>query len=66
VDDLYEYDENEFEDFEDGEEWQPGQCCNCSGYVPEPNDPPLTPACACAIGQGASPEDCVCGPLEDQ
>lgn len=61
--DLYDdYDE----EFEDSEEWQPGQCCNCSGYVPGPADPFLTPACACAISQGADPENCVCGPEENQ
>ena len=53
---------DDYDDVQDAEEWQEGQCCHCSGHVPGPNDPPLTPACACAIGQGAAPEDCMCGP----
>lgn len=59
--------DDEYDDVQDAEEWQEGQCDNCPG-------PPKTqaeqaavlasaivPACACWIGQGASPENCVCG-----
>lgn len=51
------YDEDESED------WQEGECDNCYG---ETVDGPLGPIyCACAIGQGADPEDCRCGPPAD-
>ena len=57
------YDEDDLDDdeLEDAQEWQPGECDNCFG------GPPVTSVlgtlyCACQIGQGAAPEDCVCGP----
>lgn len=56
LEDGYDYEPDE----EDGEEWRPGQCDNCSGYVPPAGT--FAPACACAIGQGADEEDCTCGP----
>ena len=41
-------------------EWQPGECDICSGGIV---DGPLGPIlCACAIGQGAPLNQCVCGP----
>lgn len=43
------------------EEWPPGQCDNCTGCKPG-DGVDITPICACIIGQGAGPEDCVCGP----
>jgi hypothetical protein len=67
MDDVYDpYDEQELEDedFEDAKEWSEGQCDRCSmspGEVIEP----LGICCACSIGQGAAPEDCLCGPNED-
>jgi hypothetical protein len=50
------------------EEWQPGQCDNCTG--PPTTDAEkraqlasaLVPVCACWIGQGAPLDACVCGP----
>lgn len=45
-----------------GDDWYPGQgqCDHCYGQT---LDGPLGPIyCACAIGQGASFEDCRCGP----
>jgi len=54
------YDEDDYLDDEEDGEWQEGDCDNCAGFVPGPGDPPLTPACACKIGQGAA-EDCRCG-----
>ncbi|MFD9567720.1 hypothetical protein [Streptomyces sp. NPDC059994] len=47
----------------DAEEWRPGQCDRCYG---ETVSGPLGDVhCACAIGQGADPEDCQCGPEDD-
>lgn len=47
-------------DCEDAEEWQPGECDHCYGQTVQG---PLGPIhCACAIGEGADPEDCHCGP----
>lgn len=53
---------------EDAPEWQAGECDMCAG-------PPKTqaeqaavmassviPVCACWMGQGAAPADCLCGP----
>lgn len=49
---------DEYED--DAEEWREGECDRCYG---ETVDGPLGPIyCACAIGQGASEDGCVCGP----
>lgn len=58
-------------DEDDDNEWQPnqGECDNCSGSTAQelsraslPNaSSPFTPVCACAIGQGAPAEECVCG-----
>lgn len=41
-------------------EWREGQCDQCSGVTDAPG--PLTPVCACAIGQGAPGGACRCGP----
>jgi hypothetical protein len=57
------YDEDDILIDDDSDEWQVGDCDHCAGHVPDPDDPPMTPACACAIGQGAAAEDCHCGPL---
>ncbi|MDH6125953.1 hypothetical protein [Kitasatospora sp. GP82] len=56
------YDEDDLDDeFEDAEEWQEGECDHCFGGEPTPS--PFGPIyCACEIGQGAQPENCVCGP----
>jgi hypothetical protein len=56
-----EYDLSDEDDLLDDDEWQEGDCDHCTGYVPGPGDPPMTPACACKIGQGAAAEDCQCG-----
>ena len=49
---------DEYED--DAEEWREGECDRCYG---ETVDGPLGPIyCACAIGQGASEDGCVCEP----
>lgn len=61
ISDSYEPDDD-YEDDEPDEEWQEGECDNCFG---ETVQGPLGPIyCACAIGQGAADEDCVCGPEE--
>ncbi|MFJ4093981.1 hypothetical protein ACIPYS_20575 [Kitasatospora sp. NPDC089913] len=58
-----------FDDFdcapdEDTEDWTPGECDHCPG-----GEPIRVPFgfiyCACRIGQGADPEDCVCGPEDE-
>ena len=63
------YDEDDlYDDPEDAEEWQPGECDNCSGGDENgvTATGPLGPLfCACFIGQGADEEDCRCGPLEN-
>ncbi|MEU5596652.1 hypothetical protein [Streptomyces sp. NPDC020298] len=64
------YDEDDLVDDDDGEEWQEGQCDMCTGSTPEDlkraSEPgALIPVCACAIGQGAPPDECRCGPEED-
>lgn len=54
------------------EEWQPGQCDNCSG--PPATDAErravlassIVPVCACWTGQGASPDACMCGPEQPE
>lgn len=53
------------DDYEDAEEWQPGECDHCFGGDENgiTATGPLGPVyCACRIGQGAAPEDCRCGP----
>jgi len=61
---MYGPDEDDFDDEEFGEddgEWQEGECDRCYGGPPVTG--PLGPLyCACEIGQGAAPEDCLCGP----
>lgn len=52
---------------EAAEEWAEGQCDNCTGSTAEDlqrasEGPGIIPVCACAIGQGAPPDACVCGP----
>ena len=55
------------DEMQDAEEWQEGDCDNCYGDTGETttNRPSGWTACACRIGQGASPEDCRCGPPAD-
>lgn len=53
----------------DAEEWRPGECDNCSGGDEEgvtATGPLGNLYCACRIGQGADPEDCYCGPPNDE
>jgi len=56
--DLYYDDHADYEDL-------PGGCDHCAGSTPEQLSAAanggLVPVCACAIGQGAGPGDCVCG-----
>lgn len=64
-DDYDEYDDA----LEDAEEWRPGQCDHC--YGGDENGVtaigPLGPVfCACFTGQGASAEDCRCGPPAEE
>ncbi len=64
----YDYDDDPLRE-DDTEEWQDGECDRCFGSTEEElkaaaDSPGLMPVCACAIGQGASPEDCVCGPVD--
>lgn len=57
-----------YDDYDpDDEEWQPdrGECDQCLMRPGEVNDTgPFAICCACSIGQGASLEDCRCGPQE--
>jgi hypothetical protein len=49
-----------YEDVDD-DEWTEGTCDHC--YGGEPTMSHFGPLyCACVIGQGAAPEDCLCGP----
>lgn len=51
---------------DDNGEWQPGECDMCSGrdvIVDGPLGPLL---CACAIGQGAPLNECICGTDDDE
>lgn len=49
---------------QDDEEWKEGECDNCYGETVEG---PLGPVyCACSIGLGADPEDCRCGPPQEE
>lgn len=54
---------------EAAEEWAAGQCDNCTGSTAEElqraAEGGIIPVCACAIGQGAAAEACVCGPGGD-
>ena len=57
------------DDQEDAEEWREGECDNCYGGDEEgitATGPLGTLYCACRIGQGADPEDCHCGPPNDE
>lgn len=53
---------------EPAEDWTEGTCDRCSGPPTESREGRATmasaivPVCACFMGQGATPEDCVCGP----
>lgn len=47
---------------EDSEEWSEGECDHCFGETVQ--TPFGLVYCACAIGQGAPPESCVCGPAD--
>lgn len=64
-------DHDDYEDDEDepgSEEWQPGECDNCSGGDENgvTATGPLGPVyCACFIGQGADEDECRCGPPAD-
>lgn len=52
---------DELDDIDDGDDdWHPGQCDNCYGATV--TGPLGLVHCACAIGQGAPPEECRCGP----
>ncbi|MEU4168914.1 hypothetical protein AB0F46_18805 [Streptomyces sp. NPDC026665] len=55
---------------QDEDEQTEGGCDRCTGSTPEDleraiSGASIAPVCACAIGQGASPEDCVCGPDQE-
>ena len=59
----YEGDNVDVPDSDDAEEWREGECDHCYG---ETVDGPLGPIyCACAIGQGADEDDCLCGPPQE-
>jgi hypothetical protein len=53
---------------EDAQEWQEGQCDQCSGPPRMMDEQAATlasaivPVCACWMGHGAAPEHCKCGP----
>lgn len=55
----FDYDPDVYVDDEVDEEWRDGECDRCYG---ETVNGPLGPIqCACAIGQGADLENCLCG-----
>ncbi|MGW2251369.1 hypothetical protein ACWCXH_14310 [Kitasatospora sp. NPDC001660] len=59
------YEDDDFDEYEDDGEWQPGECDHCSGGDENgvtATGPLGSLYCACFIGQGAGPEGCVCGP----
>ncbi|MDH6122003.1 hypothetical protein ABH930_006405 [Kitasatospora sp. GAS204A] len=63
--DCDDYDYEDDDELEESGEWLPGECDRCSGGDEDgvTATGPLGPLhCACRIGQGAAPEDCVCGP----
>lgn len=54
------------DDQAEAEEWTEGQCDNCTGSTPAEvaaaaKSRVMIPVCACAIGQGAPADACVCG-----
>lgn len=59
------------DELEDAEEWQEGQCDNCSGPPRSMDEQKaalassIIPVCACWIGQGAAPANCQCGPEKE-
>jgi hypothetical protein len=64
--DLGGYEEDPYDqdqDDDEGGEWRPGTgTCDRCMMLPGESVGPLGVCCACAIGQGAGPGDCVCGP----
>lgn len=55
------YEDDQFIHGED--EWQPGECDNCTMSPGETTGhSPISVCCACSIGQGAPPDECRCGP----
>lgn len=65
--DDWDFDADDDGYYEAAEEWQPGECDNCSGGDENgiTATGPLGPLyCACHIGQGAAAENCVCGAEE--
>lgn len=58
----------ECEDDDDGDlidERREGGCDNCTMAPGETTGPPFYVGCACAMGQGAPPDECRCGPDPD-
>lgn len=60
-------DHDDTDDPEGDEEWRPGTCDNCAGDSGQAERAAqmasaIIPVCACAIGQGAPPGQCHCGP----
>lgn len=52
---------DEDDDYGGSDDWRQGECDHCYGETVHGG--PFGPIyCACAIGQGASEDDCVCGP----
>lgn len=50
-------------DYDGDDEWTEGTCDNCYGQTVTVEGG-LQVHCACAIGQGAGPGECQCGPPE--
>lgn len=56
------------DDVQDAEEWRPGTCDQCPGHTGGQDEiraamaSAIVPVCACAIGQGATADECECGP----
>lgn len=66
---VYEDDEgDDMGDIHEDDEWRPGTCDRCAGHAGGTAElaaalaSSIVPVCACAIGQGALPSACECGP----
>lgn len=59
------YHDDDYDDYDDDQEWKPGECDNCSGGDENgitATGPLGALYCACKIGQGAqTPDLCRCG-----
>lgn len=64
----YPDDDQDDDDQADALDWQPGECDYCPGHaggqaeIAAAMASSIVPVCACAIGQGAPADECLCGP----